>query len=145
MVHVPRALFTAIAALVSSMAAVAAHAQTVQFLCSGGKAEAARKIAKSNDLKLGMDPAACFGEIKLTESDRRQIVVTVGSAQCKTGKLLDVYDRSRAGLHHSLFERPVCGTGISVGPKSPWGDNMITIDGQHYMEKGAYFVRVKQP
>ena len=101
------------------------------------------KIAKANDLKLGMDAKACFGEMKLTESDRRQIDVAVPSAQCRTGKMLDVYDRSRAGLHHSLFAQPVCGTSISAGPKSPYGDNMITIDGQHYMEKGADFVRVK--
>jgi hypothetical protein len=75
---------------------VAALAATpVSFVCSGPKVDAARKVAKDNNLTLGMDPKACFGEMQLTESARKQIVVAVPSAQCKAGKLLDVYDRSR--------------------------------------------------
>src|SRR5262245_46727340 len=104
----------------------------VQFACSGAKAEAARKVAKDNNLELGMDRKACFGEIQLTESARKQIVVAVPSQNCKAGKLLNVYDRSRAGPWYALFTQPVCGVSISVGPKSPYGDNMITVDGRHY-------------
>jgi hypothetical protein len=121
----------------------AAAAAPVQFACSGPKVDAARKIAKGNDLKLGMDPGACFGEMKLTEGDRRQIVVVAPSAQCKTGKLLNVYDQSRAGPWYALFKTPVCGNSISVGPRSPYGDNMITIDGRSYLEKGDSFVPLK--
>jgi len=121
----------------------AALAAPVQFACSGPKVDAARKIAKTNDLKLGMDPAACFGEMKLTESNRRQIVVAAPSPQCKTGKLLNVYDQSRAGPWYALFKAPVCGSSISVGPRSPYGDNMITIDGRSYLEKGDSFVPFK--
>jgi hypothetical protein len=33
------------------------------FACSGAKADAARKIAKDNNLQLGMDPKACFSEM----------------------------------------------------------------------------------
>ncbi len=123
--------------------AIAATAGKTQFSCSGAKVDAARKIAKENNLKLGADPKACFGEMKLTDGDRRQIVVAAPSPQCKTGNLLDVYDRSRAGPYYSLFAQPICGTNISAGPKSPYGDNMITIDGRHYMEKGANFMLVK--
>ena len=122
---------------------VAAAAAPVKFSCSGPKADAARKIAKNDNLKLGMDPKACFGEMKLTDSDRRQIVVSVPSPQCGKGNLLNVYDQTRAGPYYALFEKPVCGSAISVGPRSPYGDNMITIDGRHYLEKGGGFVPLK--
>jgi hypothetical protein len=116
---------------------------SVNFSCSGSVADAARKMAVSNGLKLGMDPEACFGEMKLTESPRKQIVVALASPQCKTGKLLDVYDRSRAGSWYSLFKQPICGRAISVGPKSPYGDNLITIDGRRYIDKAGAFVPFK--
>ena len=115
----------------------------VKFACSGPKVDAARKVAKENDLKLGMDAKACFGEMQLTESARKQIVVAVPSPSCKSGKLLDVYDRSRAGTWYALFKEPVCGTSISVGPKSPYGDNLITIDGRQYIDKAGEFVPFK--
>jgi hypothetical protein len=115
-------------------------AAPVQFVCSGPKVAAARKVAKDNDLTLGMDAKACFGEMQLTESARTQLVVAVPSEKCKAGKLLDVYDRSRAGPWYALFKEPACGTVIAVGPKSPYGDNMITIDGRHYIDKAGAFV-----
>ena len=116
---------------------------SVKFACDGPAVEAARKTAVSNGLKLGMDPKACFGEMKLTESARKQIVVALASPRCKTGKLLDVYDRSRAGSWYSLFKQPICGTAISVGPKSPYGHNLITIDGRRYIDKAGAFVPFK--
>lgn len=118
-------------------------AAPVKFACSGSKADTARKVAKDNDLKLAMDPKACFGEMKLTESARKQIVVATPSQSCKKGKLLNVYDRSRAGPWYALFKRPVCGRSISVGPKSLYGDNLITIDGRHYIDKAGAFVLFK--
>jgi hypothetical protein len=124
-------------------AAAGAAGRPVPFACSGAKADAARKVAKADNLQLGMDPKACFGEMQLTESARKQIVVAVPSQQCKAGKLLNVYDRSRAGPWYALFTQPVCGTSIAVGPKSPYGDNMITIDGQAYIDKAGEFVPFK--
>ena len=59
-------------------------------------------------------------------------------------KLVNVYDRSRAGPWYALFKRPVCGTAVSVGPRSPWGDNMITIDRTSYYEKGDDWVPLKR-
>ena len=126
------------ATLFFSVGALAAA--PVQFVCRGPKVDAARKVAKDNNLTLGMDTKACFGEMQLTESARMQIVVAVPSEQCKAGKLLDVYDRSRAGSWYALFAQPVCGTSIAVGPKSPYGDNMLTIDGRHYIDKAGAFV-----
>jgi len=121
----------------------AAPASPVQFLCSGAKVDAARKIARDNKLVLGMDPGACFVEMKLTPSDRLQIVVATPSPKCASGKLLNVYDQSRAGSYYALFESPVCGTSISVGPRSPYGDNLITIDGRQYLDKAGSFVLFK--
>jgi hypothetical protein len=120
-------------------------AAPVKFSCSGKQVDAARRIAHENKLALGMQPKACFGRMKLTPSDRHQIVVAAPASSCK-GRghhLLNVYDQSRAGPWYALFRHPVCGRSISVGPRSPYGDNMITIDGHHYMEKGADWVRVK--
>jgi len=138
-----KACFAATLASVVLPGVAAAAAPPVKFSCSGPAADAARKIAKGDNLKLGMDAKACFGEMKLTESERRQIVVSAPSPQCKKGNLLDVYDRSRAGSHYSLFKEPVCGSNISVGPRSPYGDNMITIDGRHYLDKAGAFVLYK--
>ena len=140
-----RAIFVVISALTLPTGAVRAAAPPppVIFECSGPKVDAARKVVKEHNLKLGMDPGACFGEMKLTDSDRRQIVVAAPSQQCKSGKLLNVYDSSRAGGYYALFDRPVCGTAISVGPRSPYGDNMITIDGRHYLDKAGSFVLYK--
>jgi len=118
-------------------------AAPVKFSCSGKHADAARRIAHENKLALGMDPKACFGQMRLTDSNRHQIVVAAPSPHCRNGRLLNVYDQSRAGPYYALFAQPVCGKSISVGPRSPYGDNMITIDRHHYMEKGAAFVRVK--
>jgi hypothetical protein len=126
------------------LAAGLCHAAApVKFSCSGKNADAGRRIAHENKLALGMDPKACFGQMKLTESNRHQIVVAAPSSKCRNGKLLNVYDQSRAGSYYALFAQPVCGRSIAVGPRSPYGDNMITIDGHHYMEKGASWVRVK--
>jgi hypothetical protein len=70
-------------------------------------------------------------------------VVAVPSPTCRAGKLLNVYDRSRAGPCYALFTQPVCGISISVGPKSPYGDNMITIGGRSYLDKAGEFVPFK--
>lgn len=137
----PRVSAAAASALL--LAGTAAAAAPVQFACSGTKVDAARKVAKDNNLALGLDPKACFGEMQLTESARKQIVVAAPSPKCKSGKLLDVYDRLRAGPWYALFKQPVCGTSISVGPRSPYGDNMITIDGRPYIDKAGAFVPFK--
>lgn len=129
---------TSLASLVAEVAAA-----PVQFACGGAKVEAARKIARDNNLKLGLDPKACFGEMQLTPSPRKQVVVAAPSVKCKAGRLLDVYDRSRAGPWYALLKQPVCGKSISAGPKSPYGDNMITIDGRHYIDKAGAFVPFK--
>jgi len=118
-------------------------AAPVQFACAGAKVDAARKIAAANHLNLGLDPKACFGEFQLTESPRKQIVVAAPGPGC-SAKLLNVFDKSRSGTWYALFKKPVCGTSISVGPKSPYGDNMITIDGTSYLEKGDDWVPLRR-
>lgn len=129
-----------VAAIATMLGTEVLAAPPVQPACGGPKVDAARKIAQKDNLKLGMDPKACFGEMQLTESARKQIVVTAPSPACKSGKLIDVYDRSRAGPWYALFKEPVCGNSISVGPRSPYGDNMITIDGRAYVDKAGAFV-----
>ena len=125
--HNPLKRLVAVALVTATLfcTGAALAAAPVSFVCSGPKVAAARQVAKDNHLTLGMDAKACFGEMQLTESAR---------------KLLNVYDRSRAGSWYALFTQPVCGTAIAVGPKSPYGDTMITIDGRHCIDKAGAFV-----
>ena len=69
-------------------------------------------------------------------------MVTAASAKCPGGRALDVYERSNAGLWHSFFPKPLCASKVSLGPKNPWGDWMLTIDGKHYDSKGEFYVAV---
>lgn len=134
---------TPVLALAALAVAAPALAAPVKFECSGPKVAAARKIATANDLALGKHPQACFGELQLYEGSRKQIVVAAPGPGC-AAKLVNVYERSRAGPWYALFKRPVCGTAVSVGPKSPWGDNMITIDRTSYYEKGDDWVPLRR-
>ena len=76
-------LASIIAMLVSAnllFSAAGAAGGPVPFACSGAKADAARKVAKDNNLPLGMDPKAYFGEMQLKEeraqTDRRHSAFT---------------------------------------------------------------------
>ena len=79
-------LASIIAILVSAnllFSAAGAAGGPVPFACSGAKADAARKVAKDNNLPLGMDPKAGFGEMPLTErapADRRRGAFTAPSS-----------------------------------------------------------------
>jgi hypothetical protein len=65
----------AVAAITLALHTSAASAGPTIFFCGGAKADAARKIAHADQLKIGMDAKACFGEMKLTPSNCGQIVV----------------------------------------------------------------------
>ena len=123
-------------------AAVTPRGQVVVVTCTGPGVVQGKKIAKDNDLKHGQHPKACFGRMQIYDGPNRQFVVLAPSAACPGGKAIDVYDQSRAGPWYSYFEKPVCGSKISIGPKDPWGDWMLTIDGKHYDSKGQYYVPV---
>jgi hypothetical protein len=127
----------------SSAGALTPRGAPVAIACSGPAAVEGRKLAKAEDLKLGLDPAACFGRMQIYDGPNRQLVVVAPSPKCPGGKALDVFEASKAGPWRSFFENPVCGSTISVGPKDPWGDWMLTIDGQHYDSRGAYYVPAK--
>lgn len=126
----------------SAQAAPTPRGQVVAVTCSGPNVILGRKTAKENDLKHGQHPKACFGRMQIYDGPNRQFVVVAPSTACPGGKAIDVYDQSRAGPWYSYFERPVCGSKISIGPKDPWGDWMLTIDGKHYDSKGQYYVPV---
>jgi hypothetical protein len=114
----------------------------IQVTCGGAVSAEGKQVAKANGLTLGQDPKACFGRMQIYDGNSKQFVVVAPSAGCPKGHLLDVYERANAGNWHSLFERPVCGSTVSIGPKDPWGDWMLTIDRKHYDSKGAFYVPV---
>lgn len=122
--------------------AKAARGTAIPITCTGPVATAGRAIAKSNSLKLGQNPKACFGKMQIYDGPDRQFVVAVPASDCPKGRRLDVYGQSRAGPWYSYFETPICGSALSIGPKNPWGDWMLTVDGKHYDSRGAYYVAV---
>ena len=121
-------------------AAPTPRGQTIAVACSGAVATLGRKTARENDLKFGQDPKACFGRMQIYDGPNRQFVVVAPTKACPGGKAIDVYDRSRAGPWYSFFEKPVCGSKLSIGPKNQWGDWMLTIDGKRSHSRGAYYV-----
>ena len=140
--------FTAIVALpflaapTWSTAAPTPRGAPVAISCEGPIASEGRKIAKGDDLKLGQDPKACFGKMQIYDGPNHEFVVVAPAAGCSGGRRLDVYGRSNAGSWYSFFEAPICGASLSIGPKDPWGDWMLSVDGKHYDSKGAYYVPV---
>lgn len=136
----PLAALAALAA--PSAAAPTARGVTVPVACSGAVVTAGRKVAKANGLKLGASPGACFGRMQIYDGPNQQFVVVAPSGTCRGGKVIDVYDKSNAGTWYAFFEKPICGSKLSIGPKNPWGDWMLTVDGKHYDSRGAFYVPV---
>ena len=123
-------------------AAPTPRGQVVTVACSGAVVTAGRKVARDSDLKHGQNPSACFGSMQIYDGPNHQFVVVAPAANCPGGRAIDVYEQSRAGPWYSFFEKPVCGSKLSIGPKDPWGDWMLTIDGKHYDSRGQYYVPV---
>jgi hypothetical protein len=73
----------------------------------------------------------------------KQIVAAAPSAACGGRKAIQIYERARSGTWGNILEKPVCGLSVSFGPNNPWGGIMITIDGQHYDQRGAYYTPAK--
>ena len=135
-------LATAVAFLPAApaQAAPTPRGQVIAITCAGPTVVLGRKTAKENDLKHGQNPKACFGRMQIYDGPNRHFVVVAPSSACPGGKAVDVYEQSRAGPWYSFFEKPVCGSKLSIGPKDPWGDWMLTVDGKHYMSRGQYYV-----
>jgi hypothetical protein len=126
----------------AAQAAPTPRGQVIAISCSGTAVVEGRKIAKQDDLKHGQHPKACFGRMQIYDGPNKQFVVVAPSPGCPGGTAVDVYERSNAGPWYSFFETPVCGSRLSIGPRDPWGDWMLTVDGKHYDSKGQYYVPV---
>lgn len=100
---------------------------------------AARKIAVREKLALALDPQACLAQASMYGGSSKQIVAAVPSAACGRRKAIQIYERANSGTWGNILEKPVCGTSVAFGPNNPWGGIMITIDGQHYDQRGAYY------
>lgn len=111
----------------------------VALSCTGPVAAAGRQVAKANALKFGQAATTCFGKMQIYDGANFEYVASGPAPACPKGKAIDVYGKSRAGSWYSFFEKPVCGSTISIGPKNQWGDWMLTIDGKQYDSRGAYY------
>ena len=125
-----------------AQAAMTPRGVPIAVSCKGPAVTEGRKVAAANNLALGKAPGACFGRMTIYDGPNYQYVVTEPSAACPGGRALDVYEKSRAGTWYSFFPKPLCASRLSIGPKDPWGDWMLTIDGKHYDSKGAFYVPV---
>lgn len=111
----------------------------IRLSCSGPAADAARKIAVREKLALASDRKACLAQTSMYGGASKQIVAATPSASCGGRKAIQIYERANSGTWGNILEKPVCGTSVSFGPNNPWGAIMITIDGRHYDQRGAYY------
>lgn len=116
----------------------AAGGTAIRLAC-GPAAAAARNIAVREKLALGIDPKACLAVASMYGGSSKQLIAAVPSAECAPKKSIQIYERSNSGLWGNILEKPVCGTTVAFGPNNPWGGIMITIDGRHYDQRGAYY------
>ena len=124
-------------------AAPQASGPAIKLSCSGPAAAAARKIANREKLALARDPKACLAQTSMYGGGSKQIIAAAPSATCDRGQAIQIYERATSGTWGNILEKPVCGTSVSFGPSNPWGAIMITIDGQHYDQRGAYYTPAK--
>jgi len=124
-------------------AAPPASRAPIKLSCTGPAAAAARKIAIREKLALAVDPKACLAQTSMYGGGSKQIVAAAPSATCGRRKAIQIYERATSGTWGNILENPVCGTSVSFGPNNPWGAIMITIDGQHYDQRGAYYTPAK--
>ena len=120
-------------------AAPQASGSAIKLSCSGAAAAAARKIAIREKLALAVNPQACLAQTSMYGGGSKQIVAAAPSATCGRRKAIQIYERATSGTWGNILEKPVCGTSVSFGPNNPWSAIMITIDGQHYDQRGAYY------
>ena len=113
----------------------------IKLACSGPAVTAARKIAVREKLTLALHPQACLAQTSIYGGGSKQIIAASPSAACGHLKAIQIYERATSGTWGNILEKPVCGTDVSFGPNNPWGAIMITIDGQHYDQRGAYYTR----
>lgn len=111
----------------------------ISLSCSGPAATAARKIAIREKLALASDPQACLAQTSMYGGGSKQIIAAAPSAACGQRKAIQLYERATSGTWGNMLEKPVCGANVSFGPNNPWGGIMITIDGRHYDQRGAYY------
>lgn len=112
---------------------------TIKLSCAGPAATAARRIATREKLELALDPKACLAQTSMYGGGSKQIIAAAPSVSCGRRKAIQIYERATSGTWGNILEKPVCGTSVSFGPNNPWGGIMITIDGQHYDQRGAYY------
>jgi hypothetical protein len=137
------ALATTLPAAATAASGPPAPIPPTPFACSGPEAVAGHRLAAQNGLKVAADPKACFSHMSIYGGPRGQVIAVAPSPTCTGGKVLEVYEQSNGGSWYSFFERPVCGAGVSIGPKNQWGDWMLTIGGVRYTSRGQYYIPVQ--
>jgi hypothetical protein len=116
----------------------------LQLACQGSVAAKGRAAAQHDDLPVGKSPRACFAILPIYNLSSGEIVAAEPSPACPRGKAIDAYSKSGAGGWYNLFDKPVCGTSISIGPPQD-GRRIATIviDGRRYGDVAGTFRQLR--
>jgi hypothetical protein len=112
----------------------------LQLACQGPVAAKGRAAARADDLPVGKSPRACFAIKPIYNLSTGEIIAAEPSPACPRGKAIEAYSKSMAGGWYKLFDKPVCGNAISIGPPQD-GRRIATIviDGRRYGDVAGIF------
>lgn len=106
---------------------------TLNFACQGPLAAKGRKIVADDGLPVGTHPGACFAVAPIYNLGAGEIIAIEPSPQCPRGKAIDAYTRAIAGGYYAIFNAPVCGSSVRLGPPLDMRRiATIIIDGRRY-------------
>ncbi len=112
----------------------------LQLACQGPVAAKGRAAVRHDDLPVGKGPRACFAIRPIYNLGTGEIIAAEPSATCPRSKAIEAYSKSMAGGWYNLFDKPVCGNTISIGPPQD-GRRIATIiiDGRRYGDVAGTF------
>jgi len=113
-------------------AAPASHG-ALAFACQGPLAAKGRKVVADNQLPIGKRAGACFAQAPIYNLGTGEIIAMESSPLCPGRKAIDAYTRAIAGGYYAIFNAPVCGATVSLGPPQDMRRiATIVIDGRRY-------------
>lgn len=113
---------------------------SLKFHCSGPVAAKSRKAIADSRLPVGSRPGACFAIAAVYDFSSGEIIATEPSPRCPGAKAIDIYSRAIAGGYYAVFQAPVCGSSIRLGPPQDMRRiAIVLIDGRRYGDIAGIF------
>jgi hypothetical protein len=106
---------------------------SLAFACQGPLAAKGRKIVADDELPVGGRPGACFATAPIYNLGAGEIIAIEPSLRCPGTKAIDAHTRAIAGSYYAIFNAPVCGSSVRLGPPLDMRRiATIVIDGRRY-------------